>query len=190
MKCEVRLRRTRKAVIKVGGADFLTPVQRSSLMRRIRSTRTRPEMDLIEALNKRSISFETNCKNLPGKPDIVIRDKRFAIFVDGEFWHGGQWRQRGLNALVDQFPVAAKRERWVAKIKRNCARDFSHTARLLNDGWTVIRFWAGDVQRDPTEAADYIVALWPTRFLFQQPPVYLRDASANSSQESGLPAKA
>jgi DNA (cytosine-5)-methyltransferase 1 len=126
-------------------------------MRRIRSTRTRPELELSEALHKRSISFEANCTDLPGKPDIVIRNKRFAIFVDGEFWHGGQWRQRGLNALVDQFPDAAKRERWIAKIKRNCARDFCHTAQLLNDGWTVIRFWAGDVQRNPTEAADYII---------------------------------
>lgn len=137
--------------------DYLTPIQRSDLMRRVRSTDTRPELALVAALRDRSISFERNCADLPGKPDIVIRAKRLAIFVDGEFWHGSQWRKRGLNTLAEQFPDPLKRHRWLAKIRGNCTRDLAQTARLLADGWTVIRFWAGDVERDVLAAADFVL---------------------------------
>ena len=114
-------------------------------------------MALIAALHDRSISFDTNCADLPGKPDIAIRDKRLVVFVDGEFWHGGQWRKRGLNTLADQFPDPSKRNRWMAKIRGNVDRDLTRTAQLLADGWTVIRFWADDVERNPSAAANLVL---------------------------------
>ncbi|WP_316930695.1 hypothetical protein [Sphingobacterium sp. IITKGP-BTPF85] len=32
-------------------------------------------------------------KSLPGTPDIVIKKCKLAIFVDGEFWHGFDWKR-------------------------------------------------------------------------------------------------
>lgn len=145
------------------GADFLMTSMRSALMRRVRSTGTRPELELASALSSRGYTFEVNCDDLPGKPDIVLRPHRVAVFVDGEFWHGDQWRQRGLTSLDDQFPDATKRAKWLAKLEGNRARDLARTSELLASGWTVVRLWAREIERDASSAVDLILrALSPT----------------------------
>lgn len=137
--------------------DFLTTTERSALMRRVRSTGTRPELELAAALKSRGYAFEIHCDDLPGKPDVVFRPHRVAVFVDGEFWHGGQWRHRGLRSLDDQFPDANKRVKWLAKIEGNRARDLARTSELLAAGWTVIRLWAREIERDTTSAVELVL---------------------------------
>ncbi|HXE52705.1 MAG TPA: DNA mismatch endonuclease Vsr [Tepidisphaeraceae bacterium] len=138
-------------------ADFLTTTERSALMRRVRSTGTGPELALAAALKERGHTFELHCENLPGKPDIVFQSQRVAVFVDGEFWHGGQWQRRGLISLADQFPDATKRGKWLAKIQGNRNRDLARTADLVAGGWTVVRLWAGEIERDTASAVDLIL---------------------------------
>lgn len=143
--------------------DFLTTTERSALMRRVRSTGTRPEIELAAALKSRGHAFEIHCDDLPGKPDIVFRPHRLAVFVDGEFWHGAQWRHRGLTSPDDQFPDATKRVKWLAKIEGNRARDLARTSELLADGWTVVRLWAREIERDTSSAVELILrALAPS----------------------------
>lgn len=125
-------------------------------MRRVRSMRTSAEVALVSALKKASLSFETNCADIPGKPDIVFRLKRLAIFVDGEFWHGGQWYKRGLTSLGEQFGDPIKRQQWTKKIKGNVSRDFSRTSTLLTQGWTIIRFWDSDIKNDVAKCVQLI----------------------------------
>ena len=137
--------------------DFLTTTQRSALMRRVRSTGTRPELALATALKARGYAFEIHSDDLPGKPDIVFRSHRLAVFVDGEFWHGGQWERRGLISLADQFPDTTKRGKWLAKIQGNRKRDLARTADLLASGWTVVRLWAADIERDIPSAVELIL---------------------------------
>lgn len=137
--------------------DFLTTTERSALMRRVKSTGTRPELELAAALKSRGHTFEVHCDDLPGKPDIVFRRHRVAVFVDGEFWHGGQWRLRGLRSLDDQFPDATKRAKWLAKLEGNRARDLVRTSEMLAAGWTVVRLWARDIERDASSAVELIL---------------------------------
>lgn len=138
-------------------SDFLTTTQRSDLMRRVRSTETHPELVLTAALTEQGLAFETHCKDLPGKPDIVFRSHRVAVFADGEFWHGGQWQRRGLVSLAEQFPDKAKRGKWLAKLQGNRNRDLARTADLLASGWTVVRLWAGEIERDTASAVKLIL---------------------------------
>jgi len=116
-------------------------------MRRVRGSHTAPELDLRKALWRRGLRYRVCVSSLPGKPDLVLRSSRTAVFVDGDFWHGGQWVRRNLRALEDQFRHTKTREYWLAKIRRNMLRDCSSTAALLSDGWTVIRFWESEVRR-------------------------------------------
>jgi DNA mismatch endonuclease (patch repair protein) len=61
-----------------------------------------------------------------------------AVFVDGAFWHGHPdyyWGQSG--------------EFWDAKIERNRARDLRVNEELAGLGWTVLRVWDFEVERDP-----------------------------------------
>ena len=128
--------------------DSLSQDERSALMSRIRSVGTGDERLLQRALRARSIRCVRNDASLPGKPDFVSRAHRLAVFVDGEYWHGRQWRARGLRFLNEQFGDDAKAPYWVSKIQRNVARDIQRTSLLLDEGWAVLRVWDSDVRND------------------------------------------
>jgi DNA (cytosine-5)-methyltransferase 1 len=117
-------------------------------MRLVRSRDTTPELLLRKALRAAGLRFRTCAANLPGKPDIVIESKRLAIFIDGDFWHGGQWRRRGLTSLEEQFRETESRAYWLRKIRRNMDRDCRATASLIENGWGVVRLWESEVRSD------------------------------------------
>jgi DNA (cytosine-5)-methyltransferase 1 len=117
-------------------------------MRLVHSSNTTPEILFRKALWAKGFRYAVCKGDLPGKPDIVIPSKRLAVFVDGDFWHGRQWRQRRLASLEEQFKKTKTKKYWVAKIRRNMVRDCSATASLLSKGWTVLRFWESQLSRD------------------------------------------
>lgn len=117
-------------------------------MRRVRSRDTTPELLLRKALWAAGLRFRTCSTDLPGKPDIVVHSKRLAIFIDGDFWHGGQWRRRKLASLDEQFRGTESRDYWLSKIRRNMERDCRATAELIDRGWSVIRLWESEVLAD------------------------------------------
>jgi len=116
-------------------------------MRRVRSRDTQPEVILRKALWARGLRYRLCPPELPGKPDLIFPAKRLAIFVDGDYWHGGQWRCRNLSTLEDQFSNAVNKDYWLNKIRGNMRRDSASTAALLAQGWKVLRFWASDIQK-------------------------------------------
>jgi len=54
-------------------------------MRRIKSKNTKIEVLFRKALWHEGIRYRTNCRTLPGSPDIAITKHKIAIFCDGEF---------------------------------------------------------------------------------------------------------
>jgi DNA (cytosine-5)-methyltransferase 1 len=119
----------------------------SDIMRNIKSRDTGPEIRFRKALWKYGIRYHLYSNDLPGKPDIVLPNKQIAIFIDGDFWHGNQWKKRDLASLEEQFPNH-KQAYWPEKIHRNMERDISNTDRLLKEGWRVLRFWTSDIEQD------------------------------------------
>ena len=120
----------------------------SAIMRKVRASDTTPEMKFRKALWAKGLRYKPNSAKLPGKPDVVLAAHKTIIFIDGDFWHGGQWRKRRLSALEDQFERTKSRDYWLKKIRRNMRRDCAVTAELLSQGWTVIRFWESDIRND------------------------------------------
>ena len=116
-------------------------------MSRVKSRGTSPEKLFRRALRTAGIRFRSCESKLPGKPDFVLSSRRLAIFIDGDFWHGRQWQTRKHASLEGQFTNSPARQYWLAKIRRNITRDFTHTVALLNRGWKVARFWETDVNR-------------------------------------------
>src|SRR6478672_1818446 len=106
-------------------------------MARVKSRDTAPEKLLRRALRKAGLRFRSCDTKLPGKPDFVLSARRLAIFVDGDFWHGRQWQTRKHASLEGQFTQSQSRDYWLAKIRRNMARDMANTAALLDKGWSV-----------------------------------------------------
>jgi DNA (cytosine-5)-methyltransferase 1 len=134
-----------------------TAEQTSEIMRRVRSRDTTPELMLRKALRERGLRYRTSATKLPGKPDIVIPAERLAIFVDGDFWHGHQWRKRGFGSLFEQFQDRANGGYWTEKISRNVRRDFAATLALMEAGWTVLRFWESDISDRLEECVDVVM---------------------------------
>jgi DNA mismatch endonuclease, patch repair protein len=120
---------------------FKTSLERSNLMKKIKSDKTTPELLLQKALRKEGIKFRRNYKKLHGNPDLVLIDKKIAIFVDGEFWHGYRWKEK-------KKKIKANRQYWIPKIEKNIKRDKQNNRKLKKEGWKVIRFWQQQLKKD------------------------------------------
>ncbi len=131
----------------------------SAIMRRVKSRDTAPEMAVRRALWKQGVRYRLHIHNLPGKPDLALLKKRIAIFIDGDFWHGGQWRKRKLRGLQEQFRATPSKGYWMSKIRRNMERDAKNTAALLEEGWTVLRLWESDIENDLAQSVRTTVDL-------------------------------
>jgi DNA mismatch endonuclease (patch repair protein) len=137
-------------------AGFYTSPQRSRMMSKIKNKHSKPEMILRRALWACNIRFRLHDKSLPGRPDIVIKKYKLAIFVDGEFWHGFDWKQRR-----DQ--IKSNRLFWIPKIERNMQKD-ARTNRALRDmGYVVFRFWAQDILKNLPKVVNQIELFLETR---------------------------
>jgi len=129
----------------------------SERMRKVRSRDTGAEVALRKELWRRGARYRVAVPKLPGKPDLVFGPARLAVFMDGDYWHGNQWRRRGLARLEDQFKRTPSIDYWLKKIRRNMTRDLSHTAALLDDGWRVARLWESEVEHDLAGSADLVM---------------------------------
>ena len=120
--------------------DRLTPQQRHYVMSRIRSRNTKPEKLVRQWLWRHGYRYRLNVKSVPGKPDIVMRRYRTAIFVNGCFWHG-HFVEFGVNSSKCCKIPETNREFWVNKIRRNQERDQRNYQLLHDNGWQVIVIW-------------------------------------------------
>ena len=126
--------------------DIMSPEKRSAVMSRIRGKNTGPERAMEAALRRTRFRFECHAPDLPGRPDFVLRSRRIAVFVDGDFWHGwdfDHWRDK-------------LSEKWENKIVANRERDRMNDSRLVDEGWLVLRFWEHEVSDDSGACAERV----------------------------------
>lgn len=124
-------------------------------MARVRSKDSKAELALRRALHSRGFRYRLHGKDVLGRPDIVNRARKLAVFVDGDLWHGNEHHRRGLASLAELFPT--RTQWWVAKIEATMRRDHAVTSTLRAQGWTVIRLWASDILADPDAAAQHVL---------------------------------
>lgn len=115
-------------------SDVFTREKRSAVMARVRGKDTKPELAVRAILRTAGIGYRLGGQGLPGRPDIVMKGRRIAVFVHGCFWHG------------HDCPRGARRPRanadyWISKIGRNRTRDAASAAALAANGWRVITVW-------------------------------------------------
>lgn len=131
-----------------------TPEITHKIMSAVHNKNTRPELAVRKELFKRGWRYRVNYKKLKGKPDIVFTKLKVAIFIDGDFWHGNNWKLRGLNSFEDE--LARYDDYWKQKLLRNIERDKEVNQELENNGWFVIRVWESEVKSDLTGVVDKI----------------------------------
>jgi DNA mismatch endonuclease (patch repair protein) len=131
----------------------------SAAKRMNRSADTVHEKLLRRTLWKRGLRYRKNVATLPGKPDIVFASARVAVFCDGDFWHGRNWKQ-----LSKQLQTRANAKYWCQKIRANITRDRRTTRLLETQEWLVVRLWEGDIVADPEGAASKIEDILRRRY--------------------------
>ncbi|SHE99215.1 T/G mismatch-specific endonuclease [Bacteroides luti] len=114
--------------------DVHSKETRSYNMSMIKGKNTKPEMIVRKYLFSKGFRYRVNVKELPGKPDIVLRKYRTVIFINGCFWHGHE----GCKYFV--MPKT-RTEWWSAKIDKNIARDNIEKILLRKNGWHVMVLW-------------------------------------------------
>jgi DNA mismatch endonuclease (patch repair protein) len=96
-------------------ADHLSSEKRSWNMSRIRSKNTTPELIVRRILTNQGLRYRLHVRSLPGNPDIVIRRKDTALFINGCFWHQHK------NCKRSNLPKS-NMAYWVPKLERNVTR--------------------------------------------------------------------
>jgi len=130
-------------------ADNLTPEQRKRAMSSVKQKDTDLEKIVRSELHRLRYRFRKNVKELPGKPDVVFRRAKVAVFIDGDFWHG--YRLPTWEHKISDF--------WKEKIRKNRKRDQKNFRKLRKDGWRVIRIWQHEIKRDLDSCIAKIISL-------------------------------
>lgn len=125
-------------------ADVHDKETRSYNMSRIKGKDTKPEILVRKFLFKKGFRYRLHKKDLPGKPDLVLKKYKTVIFVNGCFWHGHE----GCKYFV--IPKT-RTEWWRNKIRRTQIKDAKNIANLRESGWNVIVIWECELKKDKTE---------------------------------------
>lgn len=129
--------------------DKLTKKQRRKNMQAVKSKGSKIEKMLAKALWHKGYRYRKNDKTVFGKPDLTFKKYKIAIFCDSEFWHGKNWKKR-------KHDHKTNKDFWHAKIERNIERDKEVNAELLKKGWTILRFWGKEIEKDLVSCIDKI----------------------------------
>jgi DNA mismatch endonuclease, patch repair protein len=130
-------------------ADLHSTEQRSRNMAAVRGTNTKPELRVRSLLHRMGLRFRLYAKDLPGKPDIVLRSRRVAIFVHGCFWHSHTCKHGR------QIP-ATRAEFWHAKRDSTVHRDARNLERLQSLGWRALVIWECQTKSDDAQLMSII----------------------------------
>lgn len=124
--------------------DIHSPEQRSFNMSRIKGVNTRPEMLVRKLLWANGYRYRLHAKDLPGKPDIVFRGSKAAIFVHGCFWHRHGCRYTTMPSTRQEF--------WIKKFADSMERDKKNVQLLCEQGWRVLLLWECEIKIWPEKA--------------------------------------
>ncbi len=127
--------------MKIGQAERRSKLERSEVMRRVRSVDTQPERRVRRALQGLGLRCRANVRALPGTPDIVLTRAKAAILVHGCFWHQ-HCCPRGARR------PATNRKYWDAKLDRNVRRDRQRLRELRTAGWRCLVLWECQIRDD------------------------------------------
>ena len=127
--------------------DRFPSAVRSKIMSSIRSKNTRPEMLVRKALWSSGVRYRIHNKLVYGTPDLSIKNRRVAIFIDGCFWHGCQNCNKEPKSNINF---------WKEKIMSNKKRRRKVKKMLRNENWNVLEIWEHEIQKNPNKVAKKI----------------------------------
>ena len=122
-------------------------------MSRIGGKNTKPEILVRSLLHRMGYRFRLHNKELPGKPDIVLRKYKTVIFVHGCYWH------RHIECSRGKSMPSSNTEFWKKKFNGTIKRDAETEKKLTEDGWKVIIVWQCELKNKEALAEKLLTAL-------------------------------
>lgn len=119
--------------------DVFSKKKRGEIMSVIRSKDTKIEIAFRKALWDKGFRYSKNSAKYFGKPDLVLRKYKTAVFLDSCFWHGCKKHCR--------IPATNKKY-WTNKIRRNEKRDKEVDKYYKKLKWKIIRIWEHDLEKN------------------------------------------
>jgi DNA mismatch endonuclease (patch repair protein) len=144
---------------KIAPRSLREPLTRSQMMGRIRSKNTLPEVRTRSTVHALGVRFRVHVADLPGKPDLANKARRWAIFVHGCFWHSHETCQLASKPRSNMGY-------WSEKLVRNRERDTLHRQALRDLGYEVLTVWECET-RDERRLREAITAFFaglPSRY--------------------------
>ena len=92
------------------------------------------EMKIRSLVHSMGYRFRLHCKDLPGKPDLVLPRHHKIIFVHGCFWHIH-------NCKYGKVKPKTNADFWQKKRAGNKERDRRNIRELKKLGWKVLVVW-------------------------------------------------
>jgi DNA mismatch endonuclease (patch repair protein) len=114
-------------------ADTFTQAERSRIMAAVKSRDTTPELVVRRLVHSLGYRYRLNVRSLPGTPDLVFPRFRKIINVNGCLWH--------MHGCARCRVPSSRRDYWMAKLRRNAARDKRTQRELRQSGWRVMVVW-------------------------------------------------
>lgn len=112
-------------------------------MQRVRRSGTPAELAVATLCREIGLRYRLNVKTLPGSPDLANKTRRWAIFVNGCFWH------RHKNCRLASQPKR-NAEFWATKFADNRRRDAKKIKDLRRSGYRVAIIWQCEVSDTAT----------------------------------------
>ncbi len=119
--------------------DTVSKKKRSEIMSAVKSKDTKMEIAFRKLIWREGFRYSKNSSKYFGKPDIVLKKYKTAIFLDSCFWHGCKKHCR--------IPETRKKY-WTEKIKRNKERDTEVIHHYRKIGWKLFRFWEHEISKN------------------------------------------
>lgn len=114
-------------------SDIVSKEKRSQMMAGIKSKNTKPELQIREMLFSNGFRYRLHLKNIPGKPDLVLKKHNVVIFINGCFWHMH-------NCSLFKMP-STREEFWKNKLLYNKQNDVNNIKLLKQNNWRIIIIW-------------------------------------------------
>jgi len=120
--------------------DIVSPATRSRMMKAVKQANTSAELEVRKLVAALGIRYRMRNRDLPGSADLANRTRRWAIFVNGCFWHGHKNCPKTKGGAGSRVPKSRNRF-WKQKLQDNRRRDATKCHQLRALGFRVLIVW-------------------------------------------------
>jgi DNA mismatch endonuclease, patch repair protein len=119
--------------------DIVDKKTRSRMMSQVKDKNTKLEIVIRKRLFALGFRYLLHSKDLPGKPDLILKKYRTAVFFNGCFWH--------LHGCKFSSIPKTRSSWWSKKLIENRERDRKNLEMLKSSGWRIIIIWECSIRR-------------------------------------------